>query len=204
MRKPKTIRKFINSAIKNEKVDRLKEYMKHVNNKMGVLQREGYTHISKHYKEISNFLRSNPEIAKINAKGEFRFNNKNLSTLDSNELDRYLMALDGFNELNMSTKILNPKNNYVNVLMKELYGKDAKQYSQQELGSIEEVMKIARTMQAQNDDFDLLAFDSDAVVMWARNNYNRSPESVIKELSRISKLPRADWIEALTESVYNS
>ena len=86
--------------------------------------------------------------------------------------------------------------------MKELYGDNAKQYSNEELGSIEEIMKIARTMQAQNDDFELLDFDSDAVAMWARNNYNNSPESVIRELSRISKLPQSEWIEALQTKIY--
>lgn len=204
MRKTKNIRKFINSAIRDEKIDRIKTYMKHLNNKLGVIQREGYVNISKNYQRISDFLRSNPEITKINDKGEFRFNNKYLKDLDTNEIDRFLMALDGMNEWNLSTKILNPKNNYVNEIMRELYGKNAKQYSQQELGSIEEVMKIARTLQAQNDDFDLLAFDSDAVSMWAANNYNRSPESVINELKRISKLPPAEWIEALQDSVYNN
>lgn len=195
------IGKFVKSAILSEKENYIREYTKKLNRKLDNISSKGYAPIARNYQRIMDFLRANPEIARINKNGEFRYSTKNLTKIDAREIDRLIYAIDGQKELNLTTKVLNPKNNYVNILMKELYGDNAKQYSNEELGSIEEVMKIARTMQEQNDDFELLDFDSDAVAMWARNNYNNSPESVIRELSRISKLPQSEWIEALQTTI---
>ena len=78
---------------------------------------------------------------------------------------------------------------------------DAPKYSKQQLNSIERIMQVVREMETNINDFELLEFDSEAVSMWAANNYERSAEDVIKRLLEISAMPQKQWLTELEKDI---
>lgn len=194
----KNIKQYLKKALNDEKIDAYNNIIADINKKMGVLQRHGYAPTNKNYQRITEFLYNNPEIAKMNDKGELRF--KKIKEMDTHDIDKYLMAVNGFDKFNLSTDTMSEKN-WINKIMQNIYGDEAPKYNKKQLNSIERIMQVVREMETNINDFELLEFDSEAVSMWAANNYERSAEDVIKRLLEISKLPQKQWLTELEKDI---
>lgn len=194
----KNIKLYLKKALNNEKIDAYNKIIADINKRMGILQQAGYAPTNTNYQKITEFLYNNPEVAKMNPKGELRF--RKIKEMETHDIDKYLRAAHGFFKYNLSTKTMK-EDSWINKIMYNIYGEDAPKYSKQQLNSIERIMQVVREMKTNINDFELLEFDSEAVSMWAANNYERSAEDVIKRLLEISAMPQKQWLTELEKDI---